>query len=95
MAALDHLLRYLCGTSGQGILLKGIDILHLSAYSDFNWASCPMSRRSVIGHVVLLDKSSISWNSKKQSIMGCSSTEAKYRAMVQPATKITWLVSLL
>jgi len=34
MAALDHLLRYLSGTSGQDILLKGVDSLHPSAYLD-------------------------------------------------------------
>ena len=65
MAALDHLLRYLSGTSGQGILLKGLDSLHLTAYSDSDWASCPTTRRSVTGYVVLLDKSPISWKSKK------------------------------
>ena len=38
MAALQHLLKYLSGTSGQGILLKGIDQLQLSAFSDLDWA---------------------------------------------------------
>ena len=66
MAALDHLLRYISGTVGQGILLKGTDSLQLTAYSDSDWASCPTSRRSVTGFVVLLDKSPISWKSKKQ-----------------------------
>ena len=60
MAALDDLLRYLSGTLGQGILLKGIDSLHLTAYPDSDWTSCPMTRRSVTGYVVLLDKLPIS-----------------------------------
>jgi len=34
LTALHHLLRYVSGTSGQGILLKGLDQLQLSAYSD-------------------------------------------------------------
>ena len=91
MAALHHLLKYISSTSGQGILLKGIDNLQLSAYSDSDWADCPMRRRLVTGYVVLLDKSPISWKSKKQSTIARSSAEAKYRAMVEAATEITWL----
>jgi len=34
LTALHHLLRYISGTSGQGILLQGLDQLQLSAYSD-------------------------------------------------------------
>ena len=54
-----------------------------------------MSRRSVTGYVVLLEKSPISWKSKKQSTVARSSAEAKYRAMAQAAAKITRLVSRL
>jgi len=95
MAALDHLLRYISGTAGQGILLRGTDSLQLTAYSDSDWASCPTSRRSVTGFVVLLDKSPISWKSKKQGTIGRSSAEAEYRAMAQAAAEVTWLVNLL
>jgi len=42
-STLDHLLRYISGTSGQGILLSGLDSLQLHAYSDSDWASCPIS----------------------------------------------------
>ena len=34
MVALEHLLRYISETSGQGILLQGVDSLQLKAYSD-------------------------------------------------------------
>ena len=95
MAALDHLLRYLSGTSGQGILLQGLDSLQLTAYSDSDWASCPTSRRSVTGYVILLNKSPISWKSKKQSTVARSSAEAEYRAMAQVAAELTWLTRLL
>ena len=95
MAALEHLLKCISGTSGQGILLRGIDSLQLTAYSDSDWASCPMSRRSVTGYVVLLNNSPISWKSKKQSTVARSSAEAEYRAMAQAAAEVTWLVSLL
>jgi len=95
MAALEHLLKYISVTSGQGILLRGADSLKLTAYSDSDWASCPISRRSVTGYIVLLDKSPISWKSKKQNTVARSSAEAEYRAMAQAAAEVTWLVSLL
>ena len=95
MITLEHLLKYISGTSGQGLLLKGSDSLNLHAYSDSDWASCPMTRRSVTGYVILLDKSPISWKSKKQSTVARSSAEAEYRAMAHAAAEVTWLVSLL
>jgi len=95
LEALHHLLRYISGTSGQGILLKGLNQLQLTAYSDSDWASCPLSRRSVTGYVVLLNHSPISWKSKKQSTVARSSIEAEYRAMAQATAEITWLVGLL
>jgi len=81
MAPLEHLLRYISGTSSQGTLVQGADSLKLTAYSDSDWASCPISKRSVTGYIDLLDKSPISWKSKKQSTVARSSAEVEYRAM--------------
>uniref|UniRef100_A0A7C8YK69 Reverse transcriptase Ty1/copia-type domain-containing protein n=1 Tax=Opuntia streptacantha TaxID=393608 RepID=A0A7C8YK69_OPUST len=95
LMALEHTLRYLKGTSGQGILLQANGSLTLQAFSDSDWASCPFSRRSVTGYMLLLGNSPISWKSKKQSTVSKSSTEAEYRAMSQAAAEVTWLVRLL
>jgi len=73
MAVLDHLVRNVSETSGLSISLKGIDTLQLTTYFDLVWTSCPKSRRSVIGYVVLLDESPINWKSKKQNILARSS----------------------
>lgn len=59
--ALTHVLRYLAGTVGQGILLFATHQLTLRAYSDSDWASCPNTRRSVTGYVMLLGSSLVSW----------------------------------
>ena len=93
--ALTHVLRYLNHTSGQGILLQAAPQLTLHAYSDSDWASCPNTRRSIAGYVMLLGQSPISWKSKKQSTVSRSSSQAEYRAMAAASSEITWLVRLL
>lgn len=87
--AMEHVLKYIKGTEGQGILMKVIDTISLQAFSDSDWASCPVTRRSITGHLVLLGNSPISWKSKKQSTVSKSSTEAEYRAMSQATSEIT------
>uniref|UniRef100_A0A803LN80 Copia protein n=1 Tax=Chenopodium quinoa TaxID=63459 RepID=A0A803LN80_CHEQI len=95
MAALHHVLRFVAGTVGQGILLHASTQLTLQGYSDSDWASCPNTRRSITGFLMLFGSSPISWKSKKQGTTSKSSSETEYRAMSAAASKITWLVKLL
>lgn len=95
MAAVQHILRYIKGSLGQGILLRGSDQLTIHAYSDSDWATCLMTRISVTGYIVLFGGSPISWKSKKQSTVAKSSSEVDYRAMAQTSFEVTWLVHLL
>ncbi|KAL8090596.1 hypothetical protein AgCh_039879 [Apium graveolens] len=88
-------LRYLSATAGQGIKLQNPDNLILQAFSDSDWASCPDSRRSVTGYILLLGGSPITWKSKKQPTVSRSSSEAEYRAMAGAASEVTWVVQLL
>lgn len=41
-----HILQYLKGTSGQGIMFSSNSSLHISAYSDADWGSCITTRKS-------------------------------------------------
>ena len=93
--ALIHVLRYLNHTSGQGILLQATPQLTLHAYSDSDWVSCPNTRRSITGYVMLIGQSPIFWKSKKQSTVSRYSSESEYRAMAAASSEITWLVRLL
>lgn len=65
MATLQHVLQYVKGTEGLGILLRGSDQITLHVYLDSDWASCPISRRSVTGYLILFGGSPISWRAKK------------------------------
>lgn len=95
MQATKRVLRYLKGTSGQGLLLASTSAAQLTAYCDSDWASCPTSRRSTTGFCILLGDSLISWKSKKQHVVARPSAEAEYRAMAIATCEVTWLTSLL
>lgn len=95
MEAAVRVVRYLKQSPGQGILLSSDGTLKLQAYCDSDWASCPMSRRSVTGDCIMLGDSLISWKTKKQNTVSRSSAEAEYRAMASTTCEITWIVGLL
>ena len=95
LAALTHVLRYVNHSTHQGILLKASDSLTLQAYSDSDWASCPDSRRSITGYILLFGSSPVAWKSKKQGTVSRSSSESEYRAMASAAADVTWTVRLL
>ncbi|KAL8155975.1 hypothetical protein AgCh_001144 [Apium graveolens] len=82
-------LKLSAGDAGQGIKLQNPDRLILQAFSDSDWASCPDSRRSVTGYVLLLGGSPVTWKSKKQPTVSRSSSEAEYRAMAAATSEPT------
>lgn len=90
-----RVVRYLKGCLGQGILLTTDSDLKLSAYCDSYWAVCPLTRRSLMGYVVLLGGSPIAWKTKKQKTVSLSSAEAEYRAMRFTTCELKWDRELL
>ncbi|KAL4192172.1 hypothetical protein AMTRI_Chr06g170960 [Amborella trichopoda] len=93
--ATQPVLRYLKATLGHGILLPSASDLMITAYSDSNWASCPMPRCSTTGYIVFLGTSPISWRTKKQNTVARSSAESEYRSIATSSCELTWLKFLL
>ena len=90
-----RILRYVKGTINNGLHFTSTTKLHLSAFSDADWAGCLTTRRSTTGYCVFLGHNLISWCAKKQHTISRSSTEAEYRAMANTTAELTWLTYIL
>ena len=86
--AVKRVLRYLKGNLEYCIRLKPSKSLILTAYSDADWGSCPLDRKSVSGMCVYYGDSLISWPSKKHVVSG-SSTKWEYRALALASIEVT------
>ncbi|XP_019232121.1 PREDICTED: uncharacterized protein LOC109212877 [Nicotiana attenuata] len=67
----------------------------LKVYCDADWATCPMTRRSVSGFIVKLEDFLISWKSKKKNTVSRSSAEVEYRSMGNAIAEIVWLIWIM
>ncbi|XP_062112822.1 uncharacterized mitochondrial protein AtMg00810-like [Humulus lupulus] len=91
LQAVHHLLRFLKGSPGQGLLYSPTSSPHLRAFSDSDWASCSLTRCSTTGFCVFLGDFLVSWRTKKQPTISKSSAEVEYRALAATASELTWL----
>ncbi|KAJ3488832.1 hypothetical protein NLI96_g2539 [Meripilus lineatus] len=67
----------------------------LSGYSDSDWGRDIDDRRSISGYVFRIGGSTIAWNSRKQTTVAASSTEAEYMALAHASKQGLWLRQLL
>lgn len=90
-----QVVQYLKACPGQGILLRSDCDLNLTGWCDSDWASCPLTGRSLSGWLVFLGQSPIYWKTKKQDTVSRSSAEAEYISMAAVTCELKWLKGLL
>lgn len=95
LQAAFHLLRYFKGNPTLGLFLSHYPDCTVKAYCDYDWASCPDSRKSVSSYLVLLGNRPISWKSKEQETVSSSPAEAEYRSLRKVVSELVWIHRLL
>ncbi|GJU84109.1 DNA helicase, partial [Tanacetum coccineum] len=93
--ALKRILRYVRGTIDHGLQLYVSSTSQLTAFTDADWASCPITRRSTSGYCVFLGDNLLSWSAKRQVTLSRSSAEAKYRGVANVVAEAAWIRNLL
>ncbi|CAI7732492.1 unnamed protein product, partial [Closterium sp. NIES-53] len=95
MAAVKRVLRYLCSTSGMGLVLGGQSPVVLTGHADASWADDQASQRSSQGYTFSLGSGSVSWRATCSSSVLGSSCEAEIYAGAMAAQELRWLTYLL
>ncbi|CAI7809982.1 unnamed protein product, partial [Closterium sp. NIES-53] len=90
-----RVLRYLCSTSGMGLVLGGRRPVVLTGHADASWADDQATQRSSHGYTFSLGSGSVSWRSTRSSSALGSSCEAEIYAGAMAAQELRWLTYLL
>ena len=67
----------------------------LHGFCDADYAGDHTNRRSVTGHIFLLNRGPVSWSSTKQRCVATSTTEAEYIALSEASKQGQWLRTLI
>ena len=95
-AAAQHVLRYLQGTKHYALVYrKGVEGEPFMTYGDADLGGNADSGKSTTGYIVLMSGAAISWQSKLQSIVAKSTTEAEFVAASTTGNEIMWLRNVL
>ncbi|KAH8323147.1 hypothetical protein KR074_006679 [Drosophila pseudoananassae] len=92
--AAKRVLRYLRGTSNLKLhfVRTGVPV---HCFVDADWAGDCSDRKSFSGWAFFLAGAAFSWESKKQSIIALSSTEAEYVALSTAAKEAAYVLKLI
>ncbi|CAI7798667.1 unnamed protein product [Closterium sp. NIES-53] len=90
-----RVLRYLCSTSGMGLVVGGRDPIVLTGHADASWVDDSATQRSSQGYTFSLGSGSVSWWSTHSSSVLSSSCEAEIYAGAMAAQELRWLTYLL
>ncbi|CAI7733093.1 unnamed protein product [Closterium sp. NIES-54] len=95
MAAAKRVLRYLCSTSGMGLVLGGRSPVVLIGHADASWVDDLATQRSSQGYTFSIGSGSVSWRSTRSSSVLSSSCEAQIYTGAMAAQELRWLTYLL
>ncbi|CAI7900636.1 unnamed protein product [Closterium sp. NIES-54] len=92
--AAKRVLRYLCSTSGMGLVVGGRCPLVLTGHANASWVDDLATQRSSQGYTFSLGSDSVSWRSNRSSYVISSDCEAEIYAGAMAAQELRWLTYL-
>jgi hypothetical protein len=95
LKATKRILRYLKHTQNFGLWYPKGAKFELVGYFESDYMGCKAERRSTSGTCQLLERSLISWSSKKQNSVALSIAEAEYIAAGSCCAQILWMKATL
>ncbi|CAI7857316.1 unnamed protein product [Closterium sp. NIES-54] len=93
--AAKRVLRYLCSTSGMGLVLGGRGPVVLTGHADTSWVDDSATQRSSQGYTFSLGSGSVSCRSTDSSSVLSSSCEAEIYVGAMATQELRWLTYLL
>ncbi|CAI7804337.1 unnamed protein product [Closterium sp. NIES-54] len=93
--AAKRVLRYLCSTSGMGLMHGGRAQVVLTGNAYASWVDDLATQRSSQGYTFSLGSVTVSWRSTRSSSVLSSSCEAEIYAGAMAAQELRWLTYLL
>ncbi|KAL2240231.1 UNVERIFIED_CONTAM: Retrovirus-related Pol polyprotein from transposon RE2 [Sesamum indicum] len=90
-----HVVRYLKRSLSTGLFFPSNTNFSLRVLCDADWATCPLTRKSLTGFCIFIGETPISWKTKKQTTVARSSAEVEYRSMATTTCEVTWLIYIL
>nr|XP_016481634.1 PREDICTED: uncharacterized mitochondrial protein AtMg00810-like [Nicotiana tabacum] len=91
LEATQRVVKYVKNQPGQAILLSSKQRNTITAYCNVDWATCPITRKSVTSFFIKYGDSLISWKSKKQSTIFRGSAESEYRSIASTIAELVIL----
>ncbi|QRV82481.1 Reverse transcriptase [Ceratobasidium sp. AG-Ba] len=96
ITALKRVIRYLTGTVNHGLVYQcdgdlSANTISEVGYSDADWGSSLLDRKSIPCSCFILGGASISWSSRKQPTVALLTMEAEYMALAHASTQALWI----
>jgi hypothetical protein len=95
LKATKRTLRYLKYTQNVGLCYPKGAKFELIGYFDSDYVGCIVHRRSTLDTCQLLERSLVSWSSKKQNSVTLSTAKAEYIAISSCCAQILWIKATL
>lgn len=92
--AAKRVLQYLKNTKDLTLQFVKTNKKVITDFSDADWASCTVDRRSFTGYCFKFAGGAVSWESKKQKTVALSTAEAEYMSLTEAAKEAIHLKQL-